>query len=108
MTVRLHESEAGFTRAVIELARLHGWLVMHQRPAMTAKGWRTAIIGDKGFPDLCMVRGNRLIFAELKSATGRVAKEQAVWLARLMGAGAECYIWRPCDWKSIETILEAK
>lgn len=99
------ESEAGFTTAVIDLAKLHGWLVMHQRPARTANGWRTAISGDVGFPDLVLVRGTRLIFAELKSEKGTVKPEQTEWLLRLGGAGAECYIWRPKNWKNIEAIL---
>lgn len=100
------ESEAGFTKAIIDLARLHGWRSAHFRPAMTAKGWRTPVQGDGvGFPDLVLVRGTRLIFAELKSAKGTVKPEQTEWLLRLGGAGAECYIWRPKDWKNIEAIL---
>jgi hypothetical protein len=45
-------SEAAFTDAVIELARLGGWRVAHFRPARTASGWRTPVQGDgAGFPD---------------------------------------------------------
>lgn len=106
-TVRQHETEAGFQRAVLDLARLRKWHVAHFRPAMTKSGmWVTAVQADgKGFPDLVMVRGCRLIFAELKAEKGRVAPEQTEWLTRLMGAGAECYIWRPRDWDSIAVIL---
>lgn len=101
------ESEAGFTKAVLGLAKLHGWCSAHFRPALTQTGkWVTAVQGDgKGFPDLVLVRGTRLIFAELKSAKGTVKPEQTQWLLRLGGAGAECYIWRPKDWKNIEAIL---
>lgn len=103
----LNETEAGFTRAVLELAKLHGWRTAHFRPAMTAKGWRTPVQGDgAGFPDLVLVRGCRLIFAELKATKGRVSPEQTEWLTRLMGAGAECYIWRPDDWDEIVAKLE--
>lgn len=100
-----HETEAGFTTAVMQLAKLHGWRAVHFRPARTDKGWRTAFQGDAGFPDCVLVRGPRLIFAELKSAKGRVAPEQTEWLLRLGGAGAEAYIWRPADWETIQEKL---
>lgn len=104
--MKIHESEAGFTRAVIQLAQLHGWRVMHQRPGLTRSGkWVTAISGDVGFPDLCMVKGTRLLFAELKSAKGKLGPGQQEWLLRLGGAGAECYIWRPKDWADIVECL---
>ena len=94
--------------AVIDMAKIFNWLVMHQRPARTERGWRTAIQGDPGFPDLVMVRGARLIFAELKSAKGRVDFHQATWLNRLnLVPGVEQFCWRPEDWTSgtIEEIL---
>jgi len=100
-------SERDFTAQVIALAQLNGFRVAHFRPAMTAKGWRTPVQGDgAGFPDLVLVRGCRLIFAELKATKGRVSPDQTEWLARLMGAGAECYIWRPDDWDEIVAKLE--
>lgn len=105
----LSETEAGFTRAVLELAKLHGWRTAHFRPAMTAKGWRTPVQGDgSGFPDLVLVRGCRLIFAELKSANGKVAPAQTEWLLALWHAGAECYIWRPDHWPDIVAKLESE
>ena len=38
--------------AVLELAKFAGWRVCHFRPARTAMGWKTAIQGHKGWPDL--------------------------------------------------------
>lgn len=106
MTATMRETEAGFTKAVLDLAKMHRWRAMHQRPAMTSKGWRTAISGDAGFPDLVLVRGTRLIFAELKVGKNKPTTEQFEWLARLMGAGAECYVWRPEQWDEIAAKLE--
>lgn len=108
MKATLRETEAGFTRAVLALAKLHGWRSAHFRPAMTRAGkWVTPVQGDgAGFPDLVLVRGTRLIFAELKSAKGTVAPEQTEWLLRLGGAGVECYVWRPKDWASLSEILK--
>ena len=45
-----------------------GGRVAHFRPPRTVHGWRTAVAADgAGFPDLVMVRGSRLLAAELKS-----------------------------------------
>jgi len=98
-------SEAVFTEQVIRIARVFGWLVMHQRPARTNRGWRTAISGDAGFPDLVMLRRNRAILAELKSAKGKVAPAQQTWLEAASLAGIEAYIWKPRDIDSVESIL---
>jgi hypothetical protein len=95
------ETEAGFTTAVIALARLHGWVVNHQLPLRTARGWATGTQGDVGFPDVIAVKGGRLIIAELKVKTA-VRPEQDIWLNRFAAVpGAEVYVWRPVDWNRI-------
>lgn len=91
-------TEADLVSAIIEAARLLGWLVHHDRPGRTAHGWRTAVSGDVGFPDLVLVRGNRLVVAECKSAVGRPTLRQQDWLAAFAAVGAETYLWRPADW----------
>jgi hypothetical protein len=101
-------TEAQLQSAVIELARTLGWKVAHFRPALTGKGWRTAVSGDGvGFPDLVMVRGKRLLFVELKSAAGKLSGEQAAWICALDHANAEVLIWRPADWwdGTVEAVL---
>lgn len=101
-------NEAQLQQAVIELARLLGWRVAHFRPAMTAKGWRTPVEGDgKGFPDLVLVRGTRLIFAELKSDHGRLSIEQQEWNHWLILATPEVYVWTPEKWSDgrVEAML---
>ena len=98
--------EASLLSVVIRFARLRGWLVTHSRPGRTAHGWRTPIQGDPGYPDLTLIRNGRLVFAELKSDTGKVRQEQRVWLSCLVEApGVECYVWRPGDWPEIEDIM---
>jgi VRR-NUC domain len=95
--------EADLQDAVIDTARLLGWRVAHFRPARTEKGWRTPVAADgKGFPDLVMVRRERLIFAELKAAGEKLRAEQVDWLAALEHADCELYVWRPIDWTSGE------
>ena len=98
--------EAQLQAQVIELAALQGWLVHAERPAMRADGsWRTAIQGMAGFVDIVLVRGDRLLFCELKSALGRVTPEQQVWHAALRAAGCDVRLWRPADWIEIEAAL---
>lgn len=84
---------------MIDLARTLGYRVAHFRPART-KGkdgrdqWRTPVAADgKGFPDLVLVGRGRVIYAELKSSTGKVRPEQQVWLDALTAAGQEAHVW---------------
>jgi hypothetical protein len=105
---RLPQTEADFQAAVIDLARTLGWRVAHFRPARTEQGWRTPVAADgKGFPDLVLCR-DRVIYAELKPARGRVSDEQLLWLDALAGAGAEAHLWRPDDWPAIQTALTTR
>lgn len=88
------ESEAAFMQKVVSLAGFCGWLVYH-----THRSDRS----PAGFPDLVMVRGSRLLFAECKPETVRrrarvadvmarpawlqipdVTDQQAVWLDALL------------------------
>lgn len=92
---------------VLGFAALHGWRVAHFRAARTAHGWRTAVSADgKGFPDLVLVRGNRLIFAELKRDGEVPTPEQEQWFKALRGTQAEVYLWEPRDWELIRGVLQ--
>jgi hypothetical protein len=81
-------TEKEWQRQVLDLARLCGW----RHGYHTFDSRRSA----SGFPDLVLVR-ERVIFAELKSETGKLSAAQADWLAALEAAGAETYVWRPSD-----------
>ncbi len=100
-------TEAEWQRRVIDLAQFLGWRVAHFRPARTATGWRTAVEADGvGYPDLTAVRGGRLLFAELKSESGRVTTTQKEWLSELSSVpGLEVYLWRPSDWPVVQRVL---
>jgi hypothetical protein len=91
-------TERELQNAVIELAGYLGWRTYHTHDSRRS---------NPGFPDLVLVR-DRLIFAELKSAKGRLSPAQQFWLADLEhDAGQEVYVWRPSDWLdgTIEQIL---
>lgn len=91
-------SEAEFMRQVVRLAGLFGWLVYHTHDSRRSQA---------GFPDLTLAHPGRgeLVFAELKSARGRVRPEQQAWLEALRAAGQRAYLWRPGDWPEIEEVL---
>ncbi len=100
-------AEKDFLKLVVDLAHVYGWKVAHFRPAMTSKGWRTAVSGDgKGFPDLVLAKGARIIFAELKTEIGQLAPEQLNWYQILNQTTAYAYVWRPNDFDEIEKILK--
>lgn len=100
------ETERDFTARVIGLARSHGWLVLHIRPALTRAGnWVTPVAGDgTGYPDLTIAR-DRLLVRELKTAKGRLTPAQRLWLERLTAAGVDAGVWRPSQWLEIVDTL---
>jgi hypothetical protein len=107
MTVAPPLTEAAFLAQVIDVAHVLGWRVAHFRPCQTGRGWRTAVQGDgKGFPDLVLVRRERLIFAELKAHRGGLTDEQRIWLDELTRCeGFDTYVWWPADFDDIVETL---
>lgn len=92
-------SEADYVDRIVDTARTHCWHVAHFRPARTKNGsFRTPMQGDKGFPDLVLARGGRVILAEVKSDTGRLGPGQPEWLGAIGDYGR---LWRPRDWQQV-------
>ena len=101
--------EGELLRLVIAVARGLGWRVAHFRPALAKSGrWMTPVQGDGiGFPDLVMVKGQRLIFMELKATTGRLRPEQRAWMDALDAVpGVTCAVVRPANWPTLVRLLE--
>ncbi len=88
--------ETVFQQQVLTLARMQGWECYFT--------WNS-LHSPAGFPDLVMVRGPRVVFAELKSASGKLSDHQRRWLWLLAAAGMEVYLWKPVTWKQIENRL---
>ncbi len=117
LTAQVSEDELKST--IIHAANVFGWHVHHDRAARNTSGkWATHIQGDAGFPDLVLARAGRVIFAELKRATGKVSDTQFAWLVALGQPGGtpsqqavdpksnpEVYVWRPIDLPEIMEIL---
>lgn len=100
-------SESDFMRQVTDLAELLHWQWVHFRPAQTSKGWRTPVSGPlgKGWPDLILTRGNRIMAVELKAEGKHPTPEQAEVLWTLSDAGVETHVWCPSDFGDIQQAL---
>ena len=94
----LEAPESAFLARVVMLAHTRGWLVYH-----THDSRRSA----PGFPDLVLTRPGRLIFAEIKTARGKLTAAQETWLDLLRHSvpGVEIFVWRPGDWAAIQDAL---
>jgi hypothetical protein len=102
--------EAAWQQAVVDLATLYRWTVLHlndaRREVVRDDGERL-LIGDQdaaGLPDLLLVR-ERCVWIELKSATGRLRPSQKRILEALRAAGQEVYVWRPAHLEEAKAVL---
>ncbi len=90
-------TEKTFQQLIINLAHLRGWLTYHTHNSKHSA---------RGYPDLTLVRQNRIVFAELKTTRGQLTPDQQKWLQALENTGVEVYVWKPNDWPEIETTLQ--
>ena len=91
-------SEKQWQRQVVELARLHRWMVRYD--------W-TRIHGVAGYPDLTLVRPPRLVYLELKTDRGRITRAQQDWIDTLADVpGVVAAVVRPADWEYVRRLLE--
>lgn len=90
-------TEKEFQEQVVTLARLQGWRHYH-----TFDSRRSPF----GFPDLVLVRGGRIIFAEIKAERGKLTPQQIEWLNDLEANGhVDVFCWKPSDWPEVEKVL---
>lgn len=99
-------SEREFQDQVVRLAKLLGWKVAHFRQGRTARGWRTPMTGDVGWPDLVLARNGTVLFRELK-VNARPTEAQRDWLTALAAGGLDAAVWTADDWPEIERVLTA-
>ena len=88
--------EKDFQEEVIWLAGVLGWRVYHTYDSRRS---------EPGFPDLVLLKGDRLVFAELKVGRRGTTAAQQSWLEELREAGCDARLWRPTDWREIEALL---
>lgn len=92
-------TELEFQAHVVALAVQLGWWTYHTHDSRRS---------EPGFPDLTMVRGTRLVFAELKRESGRVTPAQRRVHVLLEGAGHLVRVWRPSDWPIVVATLNGQ
>jgi len=90
-------TEKAWSQTVYDVARLLGWRAYR---VLNSRG------STPGVPDLMLLRGHRLVFAELKTERGKPTTAQREWLAELGAVdGVESYLWRPSDWDDVTEVL---
>lgn len=82
------ETEKQLLEKVRKVALLTGWRFYH-----TWNSFRSA----KGFPDCVLAKKGKILFLELKSATGKVTAEQMGWLESLQPGCYLARVIRPSD-----------
>ncbi len=92
----LPQTETRWQAQVLALAKQLGWMHYHTHDSRRSPA---------GFPDLVLVRGSRLVIAELKTDCGTLTPEQVTWLTALRTCAGEVYIWRPRNWDDIALVL---
>ena len=106
------QTEAEFQRTVTDLAESLGWDWMHVgRVGKYAPNGAKGTLG-KGWPDLLLVRNERLIFAELKAQTApppsteqRKVLDKLARLQLNKSMDVFVFVWRPSDWSLILEVL---
>lgn len=95
-------TEAQFQQQVIDLAKLHGYLLIYH----THNSRRS----EPGFPDLVLVSLSRelCLIRELKTEQGRLSPAQTLWLGGMRKAGLNAGVWRPSDLKSGRIVKELR
>ena len=79
--------------------RYRGWLVLQTYLGSSRGG---SVWMQKGMPDLCVIKGGRHVWLEVKTPSGRVSAAQAALHDDLRRHGAEVYVVR-----SIEDVMTA-
>ena len=90
-------SEKELQSRIERLAKITGWLYYHTFDSRRS---------TSGFPDVTLCEPRRgVVFAELKSGTGRLTDEQREWLLALAATGETACLWRPRHMNDIASFL---
>jgi hypothetical protein len=107
MARRKKRNESDYQREIVAYAKLKNWAVVHFTKLYHRGRWFTpAAIDGKGFPDLILVRDERILFIEVKTDTGRLTNEQILWRKRILRCGLSFIVARPSTYEEVKTILE--
>lgn len=90
-------SERTWGLQVETAAKLRGWMYYHTWNSRNSAG---------GFPDYVFSRGGDILYAELKTETGKLTPKQIQWRYALLDAGNEWHLWRPSDEDAVYARLD--
>ena len=95
---RPYQLEVEFQNDVLKVATLLQWKHYHTHNSQRSVA---------GFPDLVLVRGDKILFRELKtdSPKSQCTPAQKEWLELLERAGCDVGVWRPRDMDEIVRTL---
>lgn len=102
-------TETEWQQQFTDLLRALGWKWMHVRRSLgRGRKWTTATNVD-GWPDLTCwnERQQRIVFVELKTATGRLRPAQETVMRSMLKTGQEFYVLRPDDLERARDLLSA-
>jgi len=92
---------------VCKVAHLYGWHGFHVSfshgsvTGVHAVGQGDDHYDSDGWPDWVFVKGERIIFRELKGHAKYQTPAQKRWQAWLVAAGLDCKVWKPADQEEI-------
>jgi hypothetical protein len=89
-------TEKAWQSFVVDVALRCGWVPVHFR---NMRG------NDDGYPDLTIIKGDRVVIAELKSTRGTVSARQQLWIAKLAAVGTTVHVWYPRHWRDMVDVL---
>jgi hypothetical protein len=90
-------TEKAFQEAVRRLALDQGWLYYHVYNARNS---------PSGYPDLTVVKGERMVLSELKMPGKVPTAAQQMWLDALAQVQTvSTWVWTPADWGQIAEVL---
>ena len=98
-------SERDWQSHVVKVATAKGWKHYHPPDNRPVNGRIQKVVS--GFPDLCLIKNGRMIFAELKREKGIVSEEQQAWITAIKECGIEVYVWRPSDIHTLVDVLSS-
>jgi len=97
---------------VLSIMREEDWQAQVVRWARRM-GWDTYHTWDSrhsaaGFPDLVLLRDERMVVAELKSERGKTTESQDLWLGAFQKVELrpEVFVWRPRDELQVVEVLQ--
>ena len=104
-------SEADFQKMVVDMAHRLGWktFAVRRSAAVSAEtGKVVSYVTSEGWPDLVLVKGDKIIFWELKSDTGLLEPKQHEWLTALEAVETVHQVGcvRPRDWAEVKATLQ--